>query len=98
MLSGCLKLSECVYYKAKRYLVLLYINIQVIFYDNRKGEKEEMKIKLEAEIKSGVSKKTGAPYEYLSLIFPNGYEKRVFLEFAEKYMVENLVLQAQAKA
>lgn len=57
-----------------------------------------MKIKLEAEVKQGISKKTGAPYEYLSLIFPNGYEKRVFLEFAEKYMVENLIAQSQPKA
>ena len=51
-----------------------------------------MKIKLEAEIRQDVSKKTGAPYEYLALIFPNGYVKRVFMDFAEKYMVENLVV------
>lgn len=44
-------------------------------------------IKLKGILKKDVSKKTGNEYEYLALIFPNGYEKRVFLEDSEKFML-----------
>ncbi len=54
-----------------------------------------MKIKLEAEMKQGVSKKTGAPFEYLCLHFPNGYDKMVFLQFSEKFMINSLIDDAQ---
>lgn len=31
--------------------------------------------------------KTGNPYVCLMIVFPNGYEKLVFLEEAEKFML-----------
>lgn len=31
--------------------------------------------------------KTGNPYQCLIIVFPNGYEKTVFLEAAEKFMI-----------
>lgn len=34
--------------------------------------------------------KEGKEYEVLIVTFPNGYEKMVFLENAEKYMVKTL--------
>ena len=49
-----------------------------------------MKIKLEAEMKVGTSK-VGKPFEFLSLGFPNGYDKMVFLSPAEKYMLEGIL-------
>ena len=49
-----------------------------------------MKIKLEAELKTGVSK-AGKPFEYLAVGFPNGYEKMVFLVPAEKYMLQGII-------
>ncbi|MBS5002994.1 hypothetical protein [Holdemania filiformis] len=49
-----------------------------------------MKIKLEAELKTGVSK-AGKPFEYLALSFPNGYDKMIFLSPAEKYMLQGIL-------
>lgn len=58
-----------------------------------------MKIKFEGEMKSGVSKKTGGPYTYIDLEFPSGYRKMVFLNDAEKYMLQALIdNQTQSKA
>lgn len=31
--------------------------------------------------------KSGSPYKCLVIVFPNGYEKTVFLDSAEKYML-----------
>ncbi|WP_181981896.1 hypothetical protein [Holdemania filiformis] len=58
-----------------------------------------MKIKLEAEMKVGTSK-AGKPFEYLSLSFPNGYDKMIFLSPAEKYMLQGILndLVRQQKA
>ena len=39
------------------------------------------------KVVSDISKKTGNPYTCLVIKFPNGYEKRVFLEPAEVFMV-----------
>ena len=36
-----------------------------------------------------VSKKTGNEYIVLVITFPNGYEKTIFLEEAELYMLTN---------
>lgn len=38
-----------------------------------------------------LSKKTNKPYQYLNLQFENGYQKRVFLDPAENYMIEQLL-------
>ena len=58
-----------------------------------------MKIKLEAELKTGVSK-AGKPFEYLAFSFPNGYDKMIFLSPAEKYMLQGILndLVRQQKA
>lgn len=38
-------------------------------------------------VQSAISKKTGSPYTCLVITFPNGYEKKVFLEAAEVFMI-----------
>ena len=43
-------------------------------------------VKLETKI----SQKTGKEYKVLVITFINGYEKIVFLEKAEEYMIENM--------
>lgn len=35
-----------------------------------------------------VSQRTGNPYTVLEITFPNGYKKTVFLDEAEKYLVQ----------
>lgn len=40
---------------------------------------------------SDVSKKTGNPYTFLNIEFDNGYSKRVFLDNAESYMLEQIM-------
>lgn len=37
------------------------------------------------------SKKTGKPYFVVIVTFPNGYEKYVFLDKAEEFMVADLI-------
>ena len=44
---------------------------------------------LKGRIEKKVSKKTGQEYEVLILTFPNGYEKSIFLDEAEKYMLQS---------
>lgn len=38
-----------------------------------------------------VSKKTGELYSCMVVQFPNGYEKVVFLDTAEKFLIETIV-------
>lgn len=45
------------------------------------------------EIQERVSKKTGNKYKALIILFPNGYEKMVFLDPAELFMFETLLKQ-----
>lgn len=43
------------------------------------------------ELETKTSKKTGNEYKVLVITFSNGYEKQVFLEKSEVYMLETLV-------
>lgn len=43
------------------------------------------------ELETKLSKKTGNEYKVLVITFSNGYEKQVFLEKSEIYMLETLV-------
>lgn len=36
-----------------------------------------------------LTSKTGAPYKALEIIFPNGYTKRVYLDKAEQFCIDN---------
>lgn len=47
---------------------------------------KEENLMFEVKVVEKVSK-TGNPYQCLVIVFPNGYEKTVFLENAEKYML-----------
>lgn len=46
---------------------------------------------IKVEIYCGVSKKSGEAYKALDLYFPNGYVKRIFLDNAELFMIEQLI-------
>ena len=50
-----------------------------------------MLLNCEVKLATDVSKKTGNPYTYLEICFENGYKKRLFLDSAETYMLEQLV-------
>ena len=43
---------------------------------------------IKGRLEKRVSKKSGNEYVVLMLKFPNGYEKQVFLEQAELYMLD----------
>lgn len=47
---------------------------------------------VEVEMFNGVSSKTGNPYKALDITFSNGYKKRIFLDSAEIFMLEQLFL------
>ena len=52
-----------------------------------KHKKEKKTMKINGELVTRKSKKTGNDYVTLDLTFPNGYKKIVFLETAEIFML-----------
>ena len=44
----------------------------------------------DVRLETKVSQKTGKEYRVLIIRFINGYEKQVFLEKAEEYMIEQM--------
>lgn len=55
---------------------------------NRKGEKIKMEMKARHEQR--VSTKTGKEYTVIVITFANGYQKLVFLDSAEIYMLKDV--------
>lgn len=45
----------------------------------------------ECYLEERVSKKTGNKYTALIVKFPNGYKKQVFLEYAELFMLKEIL-------
>jgi len=60
---------------------------------NEPHEPKEVK-GLKLYICQGVSKEKGTLYTYLNLVFPNGYEKRIYPEQAEKFILDQLASSA----
>lgn len=57
-----------------------------------KGRKMENIKDVIAEVRviEGVGRESGKPYRQLALVFTNGYEKRIFLDSAEWFVVDEL--------
>ena len=45
-------------------------------------------INVQANLKQGISKKSGNPYICIEIVLPNGYKKVVFPNGAEKFVFE----------
>lgn len=46
-------------------------------------------------LSEGIAKKTGRPYKFIQIVFANGYDKRIYLDQAELFMVEALAAQSK---